>query len=94
MSGQRVAYIRVSSLDQNVGRQLDGVAVDRTFTDTASGKDVTRPQLAAMLGFVVREGDSVIVHSMDRRMPCAGPGGSSGPPLRTPSAWPPTWPSP
>ena len=65
MSGQRVAYIRVSSLDQNVGRQLDGVAVDRTFTDTASGKDVTRPQLAAMLGFV-REGDTVIVHSMDR----------------------------
>ena len=28
MSGQRVAYIRVSSLDQNVGRQLDGVAVE------------------------------------------------------------------
>ena len=65
MSGQRVAYIRVSSLDKNVGRQLDGVAVDRTFTDTASGKDPTRPQLAAMLGFV-REGDTVIVHSMDR----------------------------
>ena len=65
MSGQRVAYIRVSSLDQNVGRHLDGVAVDRTFTDTASGKDVTRPQLAAMPGFV-REGDTVIVHSMDR----------------------------
>ena len=63
MSGQRVAYIRVSSLDQNVGRQLDGVAVDRTFTDTASGKDVTRPQLAALLGFVR---DAVIVHSMDR----------------------------
>ena len=39
--------------------------MDRTFTDTASGKDVTRPQLAAMLGFV-REGDTVIVHSMDR----------------------------
>ena len=58
MSGQRVAYIRVSSLDQNVRRQLDGVAVDRTFTDTASGKDVTRPQLAAMPGFV-REGDTV-----------------------------------
>ena len=65
MSGQRVAYTRVSSLDQNTGRQLDGVAVDRTFTDTASGKDVTRPQLAAMLNFV-REGDTVIVHSMDR----------------------------
>ena len=65
MSGQRVAYSRVSSLDQNTGRQLDGVAVDRTFTDTAPGKDVARPQLAAMLSFV-RDGDTVIVHSTDR----------------------------
>jgi DNA invertase Pin-like site-specific DNA recombinase len=65
VSEQRVAYTRVSSLDQNVGRQLDGIAVDRTFTDTASGKDVARPQLAAMLSFV-RDGDTVIVHSMDR----------------------------
>lgn len=65
ITGQRVGYIRVSSLDQNTGRQLDGITIDRTFTDTASGKDVARPQLAAMLGFV-RDGDTVIVHSMDR----------------------------
>jgi hypothetical protein len=65
VSGQRVAYTRVSSLDQNVSRQLDGVAVDRTFTGHASGKDVARPRLAALLGFV-RDGDTVIVHSMDR----------------------------
>jgi len=52
-------------LDQNIARQLDGVAVDKTFTDSASGKDVNRPQLAALLSFV-RAGDSVIVHSMDR----------------------------
>jgi len=55
----------VSTLDQNIARQLDGVAVDKTFTDSASGKDINRPQLAALLGFV-RAGDSVIVHSMDR----------------------------
>jgi len=55
----------VSTLDQNIARQLDGVAVDKTFTDSASGRDVNRPQLAALLGFV-RAGDSVIVHSMDR----------------------------
>jgi DNA invertase Pin-like site-specific DNA recombinase len=42
----------VSTLDQNAARQLDGTAVDKTFTDKASGKDVNRPQLAAMLGFV------------------------------------------
>ncbi|MDQ6616818.1 MAG: recombinase family protein [Actinomycetota bacterium] len=65
MTGQRVGYIRVSSVDQNVERQLDGLALDRSFTDKASGKDVRRPQLDAMVGFV-REGDTVVVHSMDR----------------------------
>jgi DNA invertase Pin-like site-specific DNA recombinase len=65
MAGQRVGYIRVSSIDQNVERQLDGIALDRTFTDKASGKDVRRPELEAMVGFV-RDGDTVIVHSMDR----------------------------
>ena len=64
-TGQRVGYIRVSSIDQNTSRQLDGVPLDRTFTDNASGRDQQRPQLEAMLGFV-RAGDTVIVHSMDR----------------------------
>ncbi len=63
--GQRVGYIRVSSVDQNTDRQLDGVQLDRTFTDKASGKDTQRPQLDALLEFV-REGDMVICHSMDR----------------------------
>jgi hypothetical protein len=35
----RVGYVRVSSVDQNTVRQLDGIAVERTFTDKASGKD-------------------------------------------------------
>jgi DNA invertase Pin-like site-specific DNA recombinase len=65
VAGQRVGYIRVSSLDQHTDRQLDGIELDRVFTDTASGKDVSRPQLDALLGFV-RDGDTVIVHSMDR----------------------------
>ncbi len=65
ITGQRVAYTRVSSLDQRTDRQLDGITVDRTFTDSASGKDTHRPQLDALLGFV-RDGDTVIVHSMDR----------------------------
>lgn len=63
--GQRVAYLRVSSLGQNPERQLEGVRVDQVFTDTVSGKDTGRPQLAAMLRFV-RDGDTVLVHSMDR----------------------------
>ena len=65
MAGQRVGYVRVSSAEQNPVRQLDGVPVDRVFTDEASGKDVARPQLGALLGFV-RDGDTVVVHSMDR----------------------------
>ena len=63
--GQRVGYLRVSSLDQNQVRQLEGLALDKTFTDKASGKDAKRPQLEAMQSFV-REGDTVFCHSMDR----------------------------
>ncbi|MCL4140371.1 UNVERIFIED_CONTAM: hypothetical protein GTU68_045132, partial [Idotea baltica] len=63
--GLRVGYIRVSSPDQNPDRQLDGTAVDRVFTDRASGKDTLRPQLDEMLAFV-RQGDTIVVHSMDR----------------------------
>jgi DNA invertase Pin-like site-specific DNA recombinase len=63
--GKRIGYVRVSSADQNDARQLDGVALDKTFTDKASGKDAHRPQLTAMLEFV-REGDHIYVHSMDR----------------------------
>jgi DNA invertase Pin-like site-specific DNA recombinase len=65
LPGQRVGYIRVSSFDQNPERQLEGAAVDRMFTDQASGKDVLRPELDHLLGFV-REGDTLVVHSMDR----------------------------
>jgi len=65
MNGQRIGYVRVSSLDQNPDRQLESIPVDRTFTDHASGKDVARPQLDSLLRFA-REGDTVVVHSMDR----------------------------
>jgi DNA invertase Pin-like site-specific DNA recombinase len=65
LHGQHIGYIRVSSLDQNPERQLEGVAVDRVFTDKASGKDVRRPQLDNLIAFV-REGDTLVVHSMDR----------------------------
>ena len=60
-----VGYIRVSSAGQNDARQLDGIHVDKVFSDTTSGKDMQRPQLQAMLSYV-REGDCVVTHSMDR----------------------------
>lgn len=65
MKGQKIGYIRVSSVDQNPERQLENIQLDRVFTDKASGKDVYRPQLEALLAFA-REGDTVVVHSMDR----------------------------
>ena len=65
LSGHRIGYVRVSTVDQNAARQLEGFNVERTFTDKASGKDVKRPQLEAMLAFV-REGDTIVCHSMDR----------------------------
>lgn len=65
MLGQRLGYIRVSTLDQHVDRQLEGIEVDKTFIDTASGKDTKRPQLELLMSFA-RTGDTVVVHSMDR----------------------------
>jgi DNA invertase Pin-like site-specific DNA recombinase len=65
MDGQRIGYVRVSSFDQNPDRQLEAVSAARIFTDKASGKDTRRPELDRLLAFV-REGDAVVVHSMDR----------------------------
>ena len=65
MPGQRIGYVRVSTLDQNPERQLDNIPVDRIFTDKASGKDASRPQLEALMSFA-RSDDTVVVHSMDR----------------------------
>ena len=65
MPGQRIGYIRVSSFDQNPERQLENISLNKVFTDKASGKDTKRPELEALLAFA-REGDTVVVHSMDR----------------------------
>lgn len=63
--GQRIGYQRVSTIDQNTARQLDGVELDKVFTDKASGKDANRPELARAIDYA-REGDTLVVHSMDR----------------------------
>ena len=65
---KRIAYIRVSSVDQHTDRQLESIqslSPDKIFTDKCSGKDTKRPQLGAMLAYA-REGDTVLVHSLDR----------------------------
>ena len=63
--GHNVGYVRVSTADQNTARQLDGVALDKVFEESVSGKSTDRPQLKAALEYV-REGDTLHVHSMDR----------------------------
>ncbi|WDL96927.1 recombinase family protein [Alicyclobacillus sp. ALC3] len=65
MAGKRIGYVRVSTVDQNTERQLDGMVLDKVYTDKVSGKNTERPQLQALLDYV-RDGDTVVVHSMDR----------------------------
>lgn len=62
-----VAYIRVSSAEQNTDRQLSetGITFDKVFEDKASGKDTDRKALKTMQDYV-RDGDTVHVHSIDR----------------------------
>jgi len=66
LTGQTVAYVRVSSVEQNEARQTEALAgADRLFTDKMSGKSADRPALTEMLAYV-REGDTVRVASLDR----------------------------
>jgi DNA invertase Pin-like site-specific DNA recombinase len=62
----RIGYVRVSSSDQNIDRQLDGENLTVTFVDKASGKNADRPQLQALLAGNWPQGSVVVVHSMDR----------------------------
>jgi DNA invertase Pin-like site-specific DNA recombinase len=66
MTGQVVAYVRCSAIDQNEARQLEVLeGCDKTFIDKLSGKDTKRPKLEEMLDYV-RDGDTVRVASLDR----------------------------
>ncbi|MEW2101022.1 recombinase family protein, partial [Streptomyces sp. NPDC012485] len=64
-----VGYARVSSIDQNLERQLENLktfGVEKIFTEKQSGKSIeNRPVLQEALNFV-RMGDRFIVESIDR----------------------------
>ncbi len=65
-TGKAIGYVRVSSVDQNTTRQLDGIALDRIFEDKLSGSSQDqRAQLQACLAYL-RDGDVLHVHSIDR----------------------------
>ena len=63
-----VAYIRVSTVEQNEDRQLENLKqyqIDRIFSEKVSAKDTKRPQLQEMLRYV-REGDTVYINDFSR----------------------------
>ena len=64
----KVAYIRVSTEEQNTARQEEMMktqGVEKIFMEKISGKNTNRPQLKAMLDYV-REGDTLVVESYSR----------------------------
>lgn len=63
-----IAYIRVSTVDQNEERQIEGLKkfnIDKWFSEKVSAKDVNRKEFQKMMGFV-REGDIIYVHDFSR----------------------------
>ena len=63
-----VAYIRVSTVEQNEDRQLENLKkyqIERIFSEKVSAKDIKRPQLQEMLRYV-REGDIVYINDFSR----------------------------
>lgn len=63
-----IAYVRVSTVEQNEARQLEALEkydIDKWFTEKVSGKDTNRPKLQDMIEYV-REGDTIYVHDFSR----------------------------
>ena len=68
VSGKNIAYVRVSTIEQNEARQTEALKkhnIDKWFVEKVSGKDTNRPELKKMLDYV-REGDTVYIHDLSR----------------------------
>lgn len=66
--GKKIAYVRVSSVDQNEARQREALKeykIDKWFVEKASGKDLNRPKLQEMMEYI-REDDTVYVEEFSR----------------------------
>lgn len=63
----KIGYARVSSLDQNLDRQLEALEKNcsKIFSDKLSGKNLERPALLEMLDYI-REGDIIVVTELER----------------------------
>ena len=63
-----IAYVRVSTIEQNEGRQLEALKkynIDKWYKEKVSAKNMERPQLKAMLDYI-REGDTIYIHDFSR----------------------------
>lgn len=64
----RIAYVRVSTVDQNEQRQIEALKkynIEKWFTEKISGKNTDRPKLKEMIDFA-REGDTIYIHDFSR----------------------------
>jgi DNA invertase Pin-like site-specific DNA recombinase len=61
----KLGYIRVSTIEQNTARQLDGLKLDKVFEDKWSGSNSDRPALNLLKGYA-RESDIILVHDISR----------------------------
>lgn len=64
----QIAYIRVSTIEQNEQRQIEAMNryhIEKWFVEKVSAKDTNRPKLQELLEFV-REGDTVHIHDFSR----------------------------
>ena len=64
----RIAYVRVSTVEQNEQRQIEALEhhqIDKWYIEKVSGRDTNRKKLQEMLDFV-REGDTIFIHDFSR----------------------------
>lgn len=64
----KIAYIRVSTIEQNEQRQIEAMQkynIEKWFTEKISAKDTNRPKLQELLEFA-REGDTIHIHDFSR----------------------------
>ena len=67
-NSMRIAYIRVSTIEQSEQRQIEAMQkydIEKWFTEKVSAKDTNRPKLQEMLDFA-REGDTIYIHDFSR----------------------------
>ena len=63
-----IGYVRVSTVEQNEQRQIDGLNkynIEKWFIEKVSAKDTNRPKLIEMLEFA-RTDDVIYIHDLSR----------------------------